>query len=259
MILKRLREQAGQQNWFGVSVDLVILILGVFLGIQVNNWNQDRLDRKAGEDYRLRILADVEGNRRDLANRLEYFADIKEHAAATLAALDKPIGDNPQAFLTNAYQASQISPRRMRRFAYEEARSTGKLMAIGDASVREFLSNYYTGVETVEVTLQNVTPYRENIRSAMPAAAQDAVRTQCAEGLVEAADGSVLNTLPAGCVIKMDDSEAVRHAAVVRAIPTLRGDLVRLLADLDVKLTLTAFADNRAKDLRSKLTERDYQ
>ena len=52
MILKRMREQAGQQNWFGVAVDLAILILGVFLGIQVNNWNQDRLAKHAGQEYR---------------------------------------------------------------------------------------------------------------------------------------------------------------------------------------------------------------
>ena len=55
MILKRLRNEAGRQNWFGVVVDLAILVLGVFLGIQVSNWNQDRLDRAEGREYREQI------------------------------------------------------------------------------------------------------------------------------------------------------------------------------------------------------------
>ena len=257
MILKRLRLEAGQQNWFGVGVDLVILILGVFLGIQVNNWNQDRLDRKVGADYRQRIIADAESNEIDLRNRLTYFRDIKTFAASALAALDRPVEDNPQAFLTSAYQASQISPRRIRRFAYDEAVTTGNLIDVGDARIRDQLANYYIGVETIEVTLQNVTPYREQIRAFMPPAAQEAVRTQCPEGLVATKENYVLNTLPVNCVIKLDKADAIRDAKAVRAIPTLRSDLIRLMADLDVKITLAEFLNRSGEELRRQLAAAD--
>ena len=80
MILKRMREQPGQQNWFGVAVDLAILILGVFLGIQVNNWNQDRLAKHAGQEYRQRIIGDIDSNRIDLVNRLTYFREGRGRA-----------------------------------------------------------------------------------------------------------------------------------------------------------------------------------
>ena len=70
MILKRLRAEAERQNWFGVAVDLAILILGVFLGIQVNNWNQTRLDRAEGREYRDRLYFDLESDQRDIAFRI---------------------------------------------------------------------------------------------------------------------------------------------------------------------------------------------
>lgn len=257
MIMRRLREQAVQQNWFGVAVDLAILILGVFLGIQVNNWNQERLAQHAGQEYRQRIIGDIESNRTDLANRLTYFRDIKTFAAGTLGALDRPVGEQPQAFLVNAYQASQITPRKMRRFAYDEALSTGQFMKVGSAEVRERLSNYYTGMDTIEVTFLTITPYREHIRAGMSVRAQEAVREQCPEGLSVTGNGPMLTTLPANCEIKMDRTEAIRHAAEVRAMPTLRSDLVRLMADLDVKIRLASYFDQRAEQLRDEFQKSD--
>lgn len=255
MILKRMREQAGQQNWFGVAVDLVILILGVFLGIQVNNWNQERIERHAGEDYRQRIIGDIDSNQVDLANHLAYFRDGKAFAVATLASLDRPVGENPQAFLVNAYQASQISPRKMRRFTYDEALSTGTFMKVGNPAVRERLTNFYTGMDTIEVTLQTITPYREHIRAGMPVRAQEAVREQCPEELFSTGNGPVLSKLPVECKLELDRMDAIRDAALVRSIPTLRSDLVRLMSDLDVKITVASYFDQRAKQARGQISK----
>lgn len=45
MILRRITEPMKDQNWFAVGIELVILVLGVFIGIQVANWNEARKDR----------------------------------------------------------------------------------------------------------------------------------------------------------------------------------------------------------------------
>jgi hypothetical protein len=44
MILRRLAQSLRRQDWFTVVLEIGIVVLGVFLGIQVANWNQDRLD-----------------------------------------------------------------------------------------------------------------------------------------------------------------------------------------------------------------------
>lgn len=45
MILRRITEHVSAQNWFAVGTDFVIVVVGVFIGIQVANLNDDRLDR----------------------------------------------------------------------------------------------------------------------------------------------------------------------------------------------------------------------
>lgn len=55
----------------------------------------------------------------------------------------------------------------------------------------------------------------------------------------------------------MNRDEAIKYAAAVRAIPTLRSDLARLMADLDVKITLATYFDQRAGQLREEFQKSD--
>ena len=57
MILRRVIEHVKAQNWTAVALDFVIVVVGVFIGIQVSNWNDARADR-AGERQLLKRLQD---------------------------------------------------------------------------------------------------------------------------------------------------------------------------------------------------------
>jgi hypothetical protein len=42
MILQRISDAFRRQDWFTVTVETLIVVLGVFLGLQINNWNTGR-------------------------------------------------------------------------------------------------------------------------------------------------------------------------------------------------------------------------
>lgn len=46
MILRRLTTNLKSQNWTAIAIDFVIVVIGVFLGIQASNWNQSRLEKR---------------------------------------------------------------------------------------------------------------------------------------------------------------------------------------------------------------------
>ncbi|MEM9014357.1 MAG: hypothetical protein AAGB02_04535 [Pseudomonadota bacterium] len=60
MILRRITEHVKAQNWFAVGLDFVIVVVGVFIGIQVANWNEARQAAVAEREIfaRLRFEAD---------------------------------------------------------------------------------------------------------------------------------------------------------------------------------------------------------
>ena len=46
MILRRLTANLRAQNWTSVAIELAIVIVGVFIGVQAANWNQARQERQ---------------------------------------------------------------------------------------------------------------------------------------------------------------------------------------------------------------------
>ena len=47
MLLRRITQHVKDQNWTAVALDFFIVVIGVFIGIQVANWN-DTQSNKAG-------------------------------------------------------------------------------------------------------------------------------------------------------------------------------------------------------------------
>ena len=62
MVIRRIRAHVTAHNWFAVGIDLVIVVAGVFLGTQANNWNEARLEREQGRSYRERLIEDLRSN-----------------------------------------------------------------------------------------------------------------------------------------------------------------------------------------------------
>ena len=59
MILQRLSLSIRKQDWFTVFVETMIVVLGVFIGLQVNNWNAERQRQASERDYLERLHRDV--------------------------------------------------------------------------------------------------------------------------------------------------------------------------------------------------------
>lgn len=59
MILRRLAQALKEQNWTAICIEFVLLVAGVFLGIQAANWNTARIERTQEATYLTRLAEDV--------------------------------------------------------------------------------------------------------------------------------------------------------------------------------------------------------
>ncbi|MDH4072901.1 MAG: hypothetical protein OEV41_07335 [Gammaproteobacteria bacterium] len=46
MILRRLADAIREQNWFTVFIEVLVVVVGIFIGLQVDDWSQYRQDRR---------------------------------------------------------------------------------------------------------------------------------------------------------------------------------------------------------------------
>jgi hypothetical protein len=84
MILRRLTQAFREQNWTAIVIEFVLLVAGVFLGIQVSNWNQARVDRADYDAALGRLRAEIETN---LASLDAFDVDMEKSLATGSRAL----------------------------------------------------------------------------------------------------------------------------------------------------------------------------
>lgn len=60
MILRRLKTHVEKENWFAVFLDFCIVVIGVFIGLQVANWNETRANVQRETQVLQEILGDLQ-------------------------------------------------------------------------------------------------------------------------------------------------------------------------------------------------------
>ena len=88
MILRRITQHVRDQNWMAIAIDFVIVVVGVFIGIQVSNWNAAR-----AEDARERLLlgelrAELAESVRQLTIKRNAYDQVGRSGREALAFLD---------------------------------------------------------------------------------------------------------------------------------------------------------------------------
>jgi hypothetical protein len=235
MVVRRIREHVSAHNWFAVGVDLAIVIVGVFIGTQANNWNEARIERASAAESRQEIIDDLRENEGDVAHRKAYYGAVRAHALKALRVLESPEQPRGEPFLIDAYHASQVWLRPLVRAGYDEMTNAGLSPRIGDRETRSRLTAYYTNTRQFEVTALNSTSYRERVRRALPYAVQSAIRDRCPERVTYQKNGSQVATLADRCTVGLDRSTIELAAARLNAA-NLTEDLNRHIADIDQKI-----------------------
>ena len=101
MLLRRIKTHVEKENWFAVGVDFVIVVIGVFIGIQVAYWNEAR---GVERDQRAMLVQ----LHNDLAPRLEFWRVGNETLGEENDAYER--------FVLDALVAGQLSEEDRPRF-----------------------------------------------------------------------------------------------------------------------------------------------
>ena len=223
MIFKRLYADLRAQNWLAIGIELAIVIVGVFIGTWVANWNQERAAR--AETHRM--IAQLEPSLQLLE---QYFGSVRDYYAITRKYADTALAgwaNNPSVsdsdFVIAAYQASQITGLINNGSAWATVLGADQLRRIDDEELRTNLSTLISSDYSI-IDLPAVdTPYRRNVRRLIPMAIQDRIRARCND--VPPQEGKIFVTLPASCDVELEMAESGAAAAKLRQNLAVRDDL----------------------------------
>ena len=221
MILRRVIQHVRKQEWTAIWIDLVIVVVGVFIGIQVANWNAARADERLGRAYAARLTADLE---RDLGSRralVAYYGAVLGNVERTDALLADPQAD-PKELVVAAYRASEINYQPPSGATWAEIVSsgdTGLLPRNAASRVAEYFA-FDTPRSSFEGLQQSA--YRHRVRTVIPLAVQKALRAGCSDVRNEAQQ--ITGFMPS-CTLDIEAETIMATAAALRADPTVQANL----------------------------------
>ncbi|TDR22347.1 hypothetical protein [Marinicella litoralis] len=149
MLLTSVTQHVKTQNWFAVFIDFLIVVFGVFIGIQVANWNGERIERSLEREYLEQLHVDfiesIKGQSRDLnflSRQLsDYNTMLNSLDACNLDAEDE------QAFQRGVNTIGYINPPRIFRRTVDEMNAAGRTNIIRNQSLKDQLSETIALVE----------------------------------------------------------------------------------------------------------------
>ncbi len=222
MILRRVIEHVKAQNWTAVALDFVIVVVGVFIGIQVANWNERQADARLGEDYVNRLTRDLEENLAGVKAQNAYYTAVLESILRTDALLSEADPD-PRTLIINAYRGTEVVYTAPVRATWDQIVSSGHLGLLPQAAVETGLSQYYafdTVQDVYQVSLNS--DYRAVVRRIIPVSMQVEMREKCSDA--RDAMGFIVGFVPR-CEFDSAPAELEAVAAALKTDPAVAATL----------------------------------
>lgn len=149
MILRRLGDLVRRQDWVAVLLEIVILVVGVFLGLQVDSWNEDRKDRSLETRYLERIHGELGADIEEMTYALELANARRQMGKLLLRATEDPdvVASDPRAFITAVEQAGWTFVPAVNDYTFQELKYAGDLEIIRNENLRTSVAAYYQSIE----------------------------------------------------------------------------------------------------------------
>jgi hypothetical protein len=220
MILRRLTANFRRQDWTAVAVELVIVVLGVFIGLQAQDWATAHAEQQRADVLLQQLRGDLADERFTVKQFLDYEQVTAAYTRIAIKGLESPGSVDPQTWVASAYQASQILTPQSNRATFDEMKSTGAIDLIRNAKLRAMLINYYGFDWSQTSNIEARAPYRELVRSVLPYGIQKAIKAACGDRN-EIVGGQFVTRLPKTCHIDVPAADIERAAESLRATPGL--------------------------------------
>ena len=147
-IFRRIREQILLGNvarrYLGYAVgELILVVLGILIALQINNWNEERIEQRQIAEYAHALIKDLQRDL-DMAQIIRIEIDLLISKIDALAAYmeDRSFEEVRNIDLFYLMRAPFYRPYAWNRNALEQIKSSGSLRQMTNRQLAEKISAY---------------------------------------------------------------------------------------------------------------------
>ena len=178
MILRSITQHVKDQNWFAVVLDFVIVVVGVFIGLQVANWNDVRIQKSQERVFLSQLRSEISDNIKVTNYQQRYTENLIAGGRRALTYLNAEADclDNCERLLIDFFHASQVWGMSLDDAKYREAQSLG---FPSNQVIDEKVQEYYAVNSAFSIINTSPPSYRESIRGHITPDVAAALWAQC--------------------------------------------------------------------------------
>jgi hypothetical protein len=144
-MLKRITVFVSRHDWFAVTVEIFVVVIGLLLAFQLDRWRELHFERHQERDYVNRLIRDMQT---DILEIEEAISEQKMRLGLVdllidVAAEPKVAMDMPTLFMGAVSQAAYTYTPELTSYTFENLRSTGDLRLIRNDTLKVALFDYY--------------------------------------------------------------------------------------------------------------------
>lgn len=185
-----------QQDWTAVIVELLVVVIGVLLALELNQWAEGHQTRLLEHTYLLRLKEDLQMERGE-ADRFKTIANSRLEAIALLEAIARNPSmriKDPRSVVCAIATVSWGSFPPIHNISYQELQNTGRTSLIRSIALRRALAGHYATLADFERPgLDRVGQDRFESKAAGLLSTSEAIA-------IEQADGDCYRMTPVGAV-----------------------------------------------------------
>jgi len=254
MFLRRILNALRARDWAAIGLELSIVVVGVFIGTLVANWNEKRLEKENTERLLRQIQPELHEFIEFFDSAREYYSVTRSYADVAFAGLAGHSVPDDQ-FVIAAYQASQVYGLPNNGENWALIFGAQQLNNIDDLGIRRGLSRVMTA-NYADLDFRSVaTPYREHVRQIIPIELQEAIRRACGD---RTNPGKLaFLSLPRTCDLRLPKWQVAGTASRLRAKPELADELRWHLAAVATFMANMDQLEVQVRDLSLKIDATD--
>ena len=162
-IRQKLLNEGKTTNYLKYAIgEIVLVVIGILIALQANNWNESRKERGVEQEYLNRLQTDLQKDHdmllfsKELAEERFHQLDILGNAIAYPDSLF----NNRNDIIESIEKVTWRSYLSLSRIVFNELQTTGNMTLIESKELREQLATYYGEANHWEMIL-NSTDYQK--------------------------------------------------------------------------------------------------
>ena len=163
--------------------EIMLVVIGILVALQVDNWNEDRKKHEQADEFRTQLQEGILADMRNIRNRMEFFdmaISYGYRAEEEFSAGQAKDTESQWQFLVQAFHVSQIWNFNQVTATYNEVQNPEMMGYLGSPGLLNALQRYYNEWPLqLSVLTGGTQAYRDFVRSIIPMELQQHLWDHC--------------------------------------------------------------------------------